>query len=363
MKTMLYVFLLVLAACHGQGNRGNGERVVTDALGRVVALPDTVCRVVCIRSSAIRLVTYAGGAHLICGVEEQETRDDHEFTHLFAHPELLRKPVIGPRMGGDAELMMQARPDVIFMASTTIGEADELQRRTGIPVFAIEYGDIGRRRTVFYRSLRQIGEVLHTERRVDTLIGFVNAQLADLRRRTQGVEERQSVYVGGISYKGQKGLTSTDPYYAAMDFIGTENVASKMDSAYVSPITGAYIDWEQLMEWNPDVIFVDVSGWPLVQQEFQNRSGVCQVLKAFRTKRIYLLWPYNNYHSNFDVMLVNAWYTGKVLFPERFADVSLVEKTNEIMNCFVGDTIADDLVGRWGNCKNVFDTLNGWTRF
>ncbi|MCQ4905906.1 ABC transporter substrate-binding protein, partial [Odoribacter splanchnicus] len=65
-------------------------------------------------SSAIRLVTYAGGAPLICGLEVQETRPN-EFTHIFAHPELARIPIIGPCMGVDQELIMAAVQDVIFM--------------------------------------------------------------------------------------------------------------------------------------------------------------------------------------------------------------------------------------------------------
>ena len=81
-----------------------------------------------VSGSAIRLVTYAGGAPLICGVEEQETRPN-EFTHIFAHPDLARLPIIGPGMGGDPELIMAAGPDVIFMTSTTAGEADALQKQ------------------------------------------------------------------------------------------------------------------------------------------------------------------------------------------------------------------------------------------
>ena len=304
-------------------------------------------RVVCIRSSAIRLVTYAGGAPYICGVEEQETREN-EFTHTFAHPGLARKPIIGPGMGGDPELIMMAHPDVIFMSSTTVGDADELQQRTGIPVFTIEYGDIGRNRTTFYKSLRQIGEVLHTGKQVDSLIGFVERQVADLQNRTAGEDKSRKVYVGGISYKGQKGITSTDPYYAAFGFLGVDNVASRLDSAYVSPITGTYIDWEQLMDWNPDVIFVDLGGWALVKEDFRTRPGLNKLLKAYREKQIYSVWPYNNHHSNFEVMLVNAWYAGKTLFPERFADISMEEKTNEIMTRFVGAPIAPQLIGCWG---------------
>ena len=350
-----FLILLFFYGCGGRNPSGAPGRTVTDALQREVYLPDTVKRIVCIRSSAIRLVTYAGGSPLICGIEEQEARRN-EFPHIFAHPELSRKPLIGPGMGGDPELIMAVSPDVIFMSSTTVGDADELQRRTGIPVFTIEYGDIGHNRRTFYHSLRQIGEVLHTESITDSLIGYVDKQIAELQKRMPRNAPAKRVYDGGISYKGQKGIASTDPYYAAFDFLGVENVASKIDSAYVSPITGTYIDWEQLMDWNPDVIFVDAGGWPLVYEDFRTRQGLNRLLKAYRDKQVYILWPYNNHHSNFEVMLANAWYAGKVLFPEQFADVDVGEKTDEIMTHFVGKPITTDLVDCWGNYRNVFDS-------
>ena len=107
---------------------------------------------------------------MICGVEEQETRPN-EFTHIFAHPDLARLPIIGPGMGGDPELIMAAGPDVIFMTSTTAGEADALQKQTGIRVITNEYGDLGRNRTTFNNSLQLIGQVLHTEDKDDSLTG------------------------------------------------------------------------------------------------------------------------------------------------------------------------------------------------
>lgn len=355
MKIIFFVLLFSLcSACGRRSGQKVPDRVVTDALGREVYLPDSVNRIVCIRSSAIRLVIYAGGAPLICGVEEQETRSN-DFTHIYAYPELARKPIIGPGMGGDPELIMGVHPDVIFMSSTTAGDADELQQRTGIPVFTIEYGDIGPKRSVFYESLRQIGEVLHTGKRVDTLITYIDGQIGELKKRTENTDKSQKVYVGGISYKGQKGITSTDPYYAAFGFLGAGNVASQIDSAYVSPITGTYIDWEQLADWNPDVIFVDVGGWPLVNEEFRTHKSVNQLLKAWRNKQIYTLWPYNNHHSNFEVMLLNAWYAGKVLFPEQFADISMEEKTDEITARFIGVPIARELEECWGKYCDIFD--------
>lgn len=358
MKIIYYILIfLCCCACGGRGKQKAPGRVVTDALGREVALPDSIGRIVCIRASAIRLVTYAGGAPFICGVEEQETRD-YPFTHLYAHPELKQCPVIGPSMGGDSELIMSVRPDVIFMSTTTAGDADALQQRTGVPVFTIEYGDIGRNRSTFYSSLRSIGEVLGTAPQVDSLISYTDCQIAELGRRAQASRKSPRIYVGGISYKGQKGITSTDPYYAAIGFLGAANVASAIDSAYISPITGTYIDWEQLADWNPDVIFVDTDGLPLVQEDFRTRKGLNQLLTAYRDRKIYTLWPYNNNHTNFEVMLINGWAAGKVLFPEQFADIDLKDKADEILARFVGQPVADSLSRNWGNYRNVFEDGN-----
>jgi iron complex transport system substrate-binding protein len=190
---------------------------------------------------------------------------------------------------------------------------------------------------------------------VEQLIRYIELQIKELQQRLQGMERFRSVYVGAISYRGRHGLTSTDPHYAALDFLGVPHVASRMDTARVSAITGAYIDWEQLLEWNPELIFVDANGWSLVQQELQSRPEIFRILTAYRTKQLYLLWPYNNYHSNFEVMLANAWYLGKVLSPDRFADVVLREKVNEIMMHFVGDTIVGALEKCWGNYRNLLE--------
>jgi iron complex transport system substrate-binding protein len=40
--------------------------------------------------------------------------------------------------------------------------------------------------------------------------------------------------------------------------------------------------------------------------------------------------PYNWYTQNFGSILADAWYVGKVLYPDQFADVDPAAKADEI---------------------------------
>lgn len=323
------------------------ERVVEDVYGRKVLIPDKVDSVVCLKASAIRLVCYAGGADRICGVEECELRGA-PYTHLFANPGLRRLKSVGPMMGGDTELTIIANPDLIFLTCSSPEEADFIQRRCRIPVLCLDYGDLWRERAMFDRSLRVIGEALGTQRRVDSLIAYIDTQVSELESRATEVnsqEESRGIYVCGISYKGTKGATSTDPYYAALHFLHAPNIAAEVDSSIVSAVNGTIVNLEQVALWNPDVIFVDHDGLNLVIDD----------LRRIRldSAELYTIWPYNNVHSNFEVMLINSWYMGKVLYPDRFADISIDEKRNEILEAFLQAPIGDSLVAVWGELSKI----------
>jgi hypothetical protein len=41
-------------------------------------------------------------------------------------------------------------------------------------------------------------------------------------------------------------------------------------------------------------------------------------------------------YTNFETALINTWYIAKVVYPDLFADIDIVEKTNEITEAFLG---------------------------
>jgi iron complex transport system substrate-binding protein len=346
---------ILFTACNNQQNQnGANTRTFNDMLGRQVQLPDTLNRIVGVRASALRMLLYMDAADKIVGIEDIEHRNDRPY--ILAYPELLELPTIGPMMGGDAELILKARPEAIFMTYATIEDADRVQKQTGIPVVAIDATEFGTARDTLFSSFKLLGEILHKENRADSLIKYINQNISGLDQRTHDIPDKQrpGVYIGGVPYSGAHGITSTQPYYPPFIFLNAKNVASGVSKEITSHVRGTYIDKEQLMMWNPDYLFIDNSGLLLSKNDLISGNSLRKSLGAIQNEKTYVVMPYNNYATNYGLVLANAWYIGKVLYPEKFSDINIKEKTDEITQQFLGAELYDRLTSD----DPIFEPIN-----
>jgi len=338
----------------------SGPVTVTDLAGREVTVPAEVERVVAIGSGSLRLVVYAGGLDKVVGVEQFEKDPPVRRPYTLAYPALLDLPVIGaggPNTTPDAERLLAATPDVIF-ASTLVDVtgADELQAATGIPVVVVDYGNLSTIAEPFFMSMELVGEVLGTTDRSAEVVTYVHDVVADLAERTAGLTEadKPTAYVGALGRSGSHGIDSTQTKYFPFEAIGAANVA-----AAVEPPGSVTIDPEQLLMWDPMHIFVDVHGLKLVREDAATEPALYQGLSAVREGRVYTQLPVNSYFTNIEVALADAYYTGTVLFPERFADVDPVAKADEIALEILGQPVYERLVGSYGRGYGSIDLLSG----
>jgi iron complex transport system substrate-binding protein len=297
---------------------------------------------------------YIDAVGKIAGIEDVEHNNDRPY--ILAHPELLELPTIGPMMGGDAELILKARADAIFMTYTTVEDADRLQTQTGIPVVAIDAPEFAIARDTLFSTFRLLGEMLHKEARADSLIQFINYNIEELDKRTNNIpdSEKSGVYIGGVPYSGAHGITSTQPYYPPFMFLNAKNVAAEVRDERYSHVRGTYIDKEQLLLWNPRYIFIDNSGLLLSRNDLTPPNTLSRSLDAIQNGQTHVVMPYNNYATNYELVLANAWYIGKVLYPEQFADIDIKEKTNEITQQFLGTKLYDRLLSK----EPIFESVN-----
>ena len=269
----------------------------------------------------------------------------------LAHPELAGKPFIGSK-SGDPELIAAQNPDVIFFTFTTGKDADTLQEKTGHPVIGLATGDLGPGRETFYRSLRLMAKVLGKQDRAETLIAYTNLTIKDLQNRTKDIamEKRPRVYVGGIAFNGAHGFLSTDPAYSPLLMVNGNNVA-----ASAGPVGQMMVDKEKLLEWDPDVIFVDEASYELVKEDL--KDPVYQSLKAVKNDNIYGVMPYNWYANNYDTVLADAYFIGKTLYPEQFSDIDPAEKADAIYTEFDGKPVYNQMKALFGGFV-PFSSLN-----
>jgi iron complex transport system substrate-binding protein len=330
---------------------------ITDALGRTVEVPKSPEYVICSGSGALRYLTYLESQDKIVAVdsiEAQQSKYDAR-PYALANPQFKDYPVFGEFRGNDDPekiLMLDPQPQVIFKMYSTSGyDPAELQRKTGIPVIALNYGDMVNNKADMYQSLRIMGDVMGKESRAEEIIAFFEATISDLSERTADVPEEEKItcYVGGIARSGPHGFQSTEPTYPPFHFINAKNVAYDPKN-----LSTAEVAKESILGWDPHIIFVDLSTTQSEDKssalyQLQNDNSYRQ-LSAVKSGEVYGVLPYNWYTQNQGSVLVDAYFAGKLLYPDRFEDVVLEDKATEIYTFLVGR--GDEEAGR-----NVYDSM------
>lgn len=329
-------------------NQGQPLRTIEqwNALGR----KEPVRHLVCSGSGALRLVTWLNGAEKVVAIEQIEKTTPGVVPYRMAHPEYQKLPVFGEGQGRDNIeflLSMNPKPDVIIRIDSPGTGIDPilLQERTNIPVLLIPYGDLEAEREIFNQSIRLLGEVLDKKERAESLLAFIDSQQAELIERTKDipVNERPTVFLGGMSYRGVHGFNSTAPIYPPFEWLNLHNVASFLEGETIRAQHMMVLK-EQIVAWDPDFIFVDLGtitidnsgGW----EDLENQP-IYRPLRALQQKKVHALYPNNSYSANFDAMLANAWLIGKIVYPERFSDIDIKKKIEEVFRFMLHDPLIE----------------------
>jgi iron complex transport system substrate-binding protein len=329
--------------------------MVKDLSGREVKVQTGVESIVCAGPGALRLIVYLNALEKVKGVEEVERLwGPSGRPYAIAHSDELKGlPSIGPGGPGnlpDLEALIALSPQVIFMTYVEPRIAQNIQSRTGIPVVVLSYGEHATFSQPLFESIMLAGKILGRERRAEELIGYIKACMADLKARTDNIakSEKPSTYVGGIGYKGVHGIESTEIGFPPLEFVQANNVTNMLKGE-----GHVFIDKEKLLEWDPEVIFIDEGGLELVKQDYLKNKGFYISLRAFINKKVYGILPFNFYATNLDTALADAYYIGKVLYPQRFKDIEPEKKADEIYNFLVGKPVYSTMEKDFGDFLRI----------
>ena len=346
MKKMISLVLTVmigiglLAGCGSGEPDAQGSRTITDGAGRQVEVPETVESIVCVGVGALRYTCYMGAADLVVGVEEHEiTRGIDRLYNYVNHEKFKDLPVTGTNGVPYAEEILAVAPQVIVMSKSANADADKLQAQTGTPVVVIPGSDTTLDDNA-YETIRILGQLYGMESRAEDLTAYLKGIQEDLDSRTRNIpdSEKPSVYVAGVSFRGLHGFEGTEAGYGPFELIHANNLANTTGQ------TGAFdIDLEQVLSWDPDIIFLDFNGMDLISESFAKNPDYYHALTAVQDGKVFSQISFRSYASNLDTALADAYYAACVMYPEAFADIDPVAKAGEIFEMLLGANPYEDL--------------------
>lgn len=352
--------LLALTACGAApvSDKKAETRTVMDVWNRAVEIPTEVKTIVCLGSMAPRFAAYLGVVDKMVGAEDTDIKAgsvSYDYSAVY-HDQLKTLPSVGAGGGSGAnngypEQIIALQPDVI-LAGFSAEASDELQKQTGVPVVSVRYRSQAFIDEGFYKTMRLFADVVGAQERCEQVLSFIDACKADLDSRTKDIPDSEALkaYTGAVTFNGRHGFPFTyvnfPPFLAvhannvADVFLETvtgdaANSAAQSGTAYVGQ-NGFEVDLEQIIAWDPDVIFLDPGNMDLVNDEYKNNPGFFDALRAVQQGEVYTMPSTNAAGPNITYQLINAYYAGMVLYPKQFEDLALPKKAGEIMENMLG---------------------------
>ena len=366
LAALLALAMLLAMAVSASAEATPETRIVTDVWNREVEIPYEVKSIVCLGSMGPRFAAYLDVVDMMVGAEDSDIEKmsvRYDYSPVY-HEQLKELPSVGAGGGsgdnnGYAEAIIQAQPDVII-AGFNEDAADELQAQTGIPVVSVRYRTQGFIDEGFHRAMRVFAEVVGAQERCEEVLAYVDACKADLNDRTKDIPDADKLraYTGAVTFNGRHGFAFTYVNFPAFTAVNALNVADVLleertgEAAAEAATSGkAYIgndgfevDLEQIIAWDPDIIFLDPGNMDLVNDEYANNPGFFDSLRAIQEGQVYTMPSTNAAGPNVTYLLINAYYAGLTLYPEQFSDVRLEDKAAEIMEMMLGENFFDQMV-------------------
>ena len=356
--------LLSLTACGAKNEVTNVQpapdqkiSTVTDMVGRTVEIEKgSYQRVVCIGAGALRLYSYVGDMSKLCGVEDIDNTSLENRPMMFdsvARPYILANEALlqtlpscgvgGPMaQTAEAEKILSCEPDIVISEYEDADKSDALQEQLGVPVITLRTGADGVFAPEFADSLKLLGAVFggDVQTKADKLAIFVMEEAAEISLRTKDIPEAEKpgAYICGLGNWGTTNHLMTAQNFKPFEIAGIRNIVTGLGTDGPGAIEAEkFIALGEEM----DVMIMDAAAVKNIAPLYAEDPTMFDTCKAWQEGEVYLQMAYNAYYTNYEISLINTWYTAKVLYPHLFEDIDITEKTNEITEAFLGQPMAE----------------------
>lgn len=330
-KTAAFTALLVLAPFCSQA-----ARQVTDQLGRQVTIPDRVDRVVVLQHQTLNLLVQLDATSTMVGILgnwKQQLGDGYQ--RLV--PQLATIPALGDLTHVDVEKLVALHPQVVFVTNYAPKEMIDQIQNLGIAVIAIslrsgdekQQGELNpqlQNEDQAYNQglkdgIRLIGEVVNHQPQAEALIKATFDQRQQTADRLKDIPADRRIR----AYMANPDLTT----YGSGKYTGLMMAHAGALNVAAATVKGfKQVSMEQIIAWNPQVIFVQ-DRYPKVIDEI-NQQPAWQTVDAVKNHRVYLMPEYAKAwgYPMPEALALGELWMAKKLYPEKFSDIDMQKRAD-----------------------------------
>ncbi|MDN6283827.1 ABC transporter substrate-binding protein [Corynebacterium sp.] len=350
---------LLLAGCSDAGTTSNGTteptttaaqvaetRTVTDHSGAEVTIPAEINGVAFeqIPLLSTYVAYFDGEAPNVVATSERLINMMDETILADIAPEALEVDTSFDKQGTiNAETLLDIGPDLVF---NNARNQDNRSAMEAVGLDVVGFDTLGTPTDTYVKWLRLLEDVYGEPGKMDDKIAYGGELIDDAEARVAAVpedEKRTALVVmqtnqGMLVVAGGQDGWFTDGWAESMNFI---NATADSEQGQIP------VNAEQLLAWDPDVIFVTGKGQSsMTAAEILNNEieGIdLSGLSAVQNGEVYSteLGMWNWFTPNPDAPVVANWL-GSRLYPEQFEDVDLVQMTQDYYAQMYGHEVDED---------------------
>lgn len=307
------------------------DRTVTDQLGRQVTLPDHVTRAVVLQHQTLNLLVQLNAADDVVGVLSSWKKQlGPEFARFMPGIEKLATP--GDLTQVNMESLLALHPQVVFIANYAPPEMIQQIENAGVPVVAVSLREdaageknkmnptMADEETAYNNGLKQgirlIGEVVDRKAQAEDLIRYTFDARAKFNAPVANIpaDQRVRVYMANpdLNTYGSGKYTGL-----MMEHAGAMNVAA-------ATVKGAkQVSLEQVLQWDPQVIFVQ-DRYPEVVKAILTDPN-WQQIDAVKNHRVWLMPEYAKAwgYPMPEALAIGELWMAKKLYPEQYNNIDV----------------------------------------
>ncbi|MCW4015187.1 MAG: ABC transporter substrate-binding protein [Candidatus Bathyarchaeota archaeon] len=306
----------------GTVNSTQETRTIIDSTGDPVEIPADPERIIALRSGIVETIIALGAEDTLVGIDES-TKDGTGYGEFPIElcPELmdLSCPVSGKTL--NIEEIIALEPDVILIGGYgRISWLDELNQYN-LTVVVAHFEELGN----FTRDLKIVGEVVNKQDKAEELANYVDTFLADLDETVGDIASNEKVTAYYCSHDVYSVYGCTTFEHVQIVTAGGINVGEEI-TTWLPTISA-----EQLITWNPEVIFtLEGTDTNAILTDEQ-----IQAVSAIENNKVYSIpesgWDFGSLRSIFAI----KWVASK-LYPAKFSGVNITNDATEFYQAIWG---------------------------